>query len=201
MKFHEKLQELRREYGFSQEVLAEKLDVSRQAVSKWESGQTYPETDKLIMLSEIFDVSLDQLIKGVAAEGSEKGFGGWSVDYSEFRRGGYEYKSEHTLWGLPVVHINFKRGQKAKGIVAVGWHAKGIVATGLYSIGVVSVGLLSVGLIGAGILSIGLGVSAGAISVGAISAGAVAVGVRAEGALEFPLLNSLILQLTNAGLR
>ena len=46
MKFNEKLIKLRKEKGLSQEGLADKLDVSRQSVSKWESGQTYPEIDK-----------------------------------------------------------------------------------------------------------------------------------------------------------
>ncbi len=61
MKFSEKLQFLRKEHKLSQEQLADMLDVSRQAVSKWESGQTYPEMDKLIELSKIFKCSLDDL--------------------------------------------------------------------------------------------------------------------------------------------
>ena len=51
MKFDAKLQKLRREKGMSQEALAEMLDVSRQAISKWESGQSYPEMEKLIILT------------------------------------------------------------------------------------------------------------------------------------------------------
>ncbi len=61
MKFCEKLQMLRKEKGYSQEQLADLLDVSRQAVSKWESGLTYPEMDKLLTLCKIFNVSLDDL--------------------------------------------------------------------------------------------------------------------------------------------
>lgn len=49
LSFSEKLQRLRKEKGLSQEQLAELLDVSRQSVSKWESGQTYPEINKLIV--------------------------------------------------------------------------------------------------------------------------------------------------------
>ena len=63
MNFAEKLLNLRTEYGYSQETLAEKLDVSRQAVSKWESGATLPETDKIITLSNFFGVSTDYLLK------------------------------------------------------------------------------------------------------------------------------------------
>lgn len=61
MKFSEKLQTLRKEKNMSQEKLADMLDVSRQSVSKWESGQTYPEMDKLIELSKIFKCTLDDL--------------------------------------------------------------------------------------------------------------------------------------------
>lgn len=63
MNFAEKILNLRTEYGYSQETLAEKLNVSRQAVSKWESGATLPETDKVIALSDFFGVSTDYLLK------------------------------------------------------------------------------------------------------------------------------------------
>ncbi len=62
MNFAEKLLTLRTQRGYSQEVLAEKLNVSRQAVSKWETGPTLPETDKLIAISELFNVSIDSLL-------------------------------------------------------------------------------------------------------------------------------------------
>lgn len=61
MKFSEKLQTLRKENKMSQEQLADLMDVSRQSVSKWESGQAYPEMDKLLMLCKIFKCSLDDL--------------------------------------------------------------------------------------------------------------------------------------------
>ncbi|AOT70635.1 helix-turn-helix domain-containing protein [Geosporobacter ferrireducens] len=63
MNFYEKLQKLRKRNGLSQEQLAGELGVSRQAVSKWESGQGYPEIDKIILLSDIFKVSLDDLLR------------------------------------------------------------------------------------------------------------------------------------------
>lgn len=63
MSFAEKILSLRTAARLSQEGLAEKLDVSRQAVSKWESGVTLPETDKLIYISNMFGVSLDYLLK------------------------------------------------------------------------------------------------------------------------------------------
>lgn len=62
MELYEKLYEMRRASGMSQEELAEKLGVSRQAVSKWESGATQPELQKLIELSKLYSVSVDELL-------------------------------------------------------------------------------------------------------------------------------------------
>lgn len=64
MSFNENLQALRKAKGISQEQLAERLDVSRQAVSKWETDGGYPEMDKIIQLCDIFGVTMDELIKG-----------------------------------------------------------------------------------------------------------------------------------------
>lgn len=63
MDFSEKLLTLRKANNLTQEQLAEKLDVSRQSVSKWESGQATPELDKIVALSAIFDVTTDYLLK------------------------------------------------------------------------------------------------------------------------------------------
>ena len=63
----DKLFELRKREGLSQEALAERLGVSRQAVSKWECGESLPDTDNLITISKLFGVSLDELV-GNAAE-------------------------------------------------------------------------------------------------------------------------------------
>ena len=68
MKFGEKLIRLRRKNGMSQEQLADKLHVSRQAVSKWESAQSQPDLDKILAMSELFRVSTDYLLKGVQPE-------------------------------------------------------------------------------------------------------------------------------------
>lgn len=59
-----RLYEYRKNAGLSQDQLAEKIGVSRQAVSKWERGEASPDTDNLIALSEVYNVSLDELIKG-----------------------------------------------------------------------------------------------------------------------------------------
>ena len=64
MEFNEKLQELRRSKGLTQEELAEKLYVSRTAVSKWESGRGYPNIESLKELSRFFSVSIDELLSG-----------------------------------------------------------------------------------------------------------------------------------------
>ena len=62
MEFHEKLQELRKAKGLTQEQLAEKLYVSRTAISKWESGRGYPNIDSLKEISKFFSVSIDDLL-------------------------------------------------------------------------------------------------------------------------------------------
>ncbi|MBQ2288827.1 MAG: helix-turn-helix transcriptional regulator [Lachnospiraceae bacterium] len=64
MEFHEKLQELRKNRGMTQEELAAVLYVSRTAVSKWESGRGYPSIDSLKEISKFFSVSIDDLLSG-----------------------------------------------------------------------------------------------------------------------------------------
>ena len=64
MNFASNLQKLRKKENMSQEALAEKLDVTRQSVSKWESGSSYPEMDKLISICKIFNVDMDTLVNG-----------------------------------------------------------------------------------------------------------------------------------------
>lgn len=63
MNFSEKLLTLRKANGLTQEQLAEKLDVSRQSVSKWESGQAIPEPEKIVALGDVFHVTTDYLLK------------------------------------------------------------------------------------------------------------------------------------------
>ena len=67
-----RLYELRKKHNLSQEELAEKLGVSRQAVSKWERSEASPDTDNLIALAKIYDLSLDELIYGEKEESSNK---------------------------------------------------------------------------------------------------------------------------------
>ena len=64
MTIADRIQQLRKQNGLSQEQLAERLDISRQAVSKWESGQSIPDADKIVQLSELFQTTTDYLLKG-----------------------------------------------------------------------------------------------------------------------------------------
>ena len=65
MELNNRLLELRKKAGFSQEQLAEKLGVTRQAISKWESGQGNPDINNIIRISKIYNVSTDYLLKGL----------------------------------------------------------------------------------------------------------------------------------------
>ncbi len=62
MEFNNKLYALRKQKGLSQEELAHRLNVSRQTVSKWEVGESSPDMEKLVAISELFDISLDELV-------------------------------------------------------------------------------------------------------------------------------------------
>lgn len=64
IKTADRLLELRKAYGYSQEALAEKIGVSRQAISKWERGESSPDTDNLIALANVYGITLDELLEG-----------------------------------------------------------------------------------------------------------------------------------------
>ena len=65
MHFNDRLADLRRKKGLSQEQLGYELGVSRQTVSKWELGQSYPDFQRLVLLSDYYEMSLDELVRGV----------------------------------------------------------------------------------------------------------------------------------------
>lgn len=72
MEFNNKLYTLRKQKGFSQEELAGRLNVSRQTVSKWEVGDSTPDMEKLVAMSDLFGVTLDELVMDKApAPGGE----------------------------------------------------------------------------------------------------------------------------------
>lgn len=68
MAFSENLQFIRAQAGVTQEQLAEQLEVSRQSVSKWEGGQSFPEMDTLLRICDLYDVNLDTLLRGSVEE-------------------------------------------------------------------------------------------------------------------------------------
>lgn len=174
MRFSENLMGLRRSRGWSQEELGNKLDVSRQTVSKWETGQTTPELEKLVELASVFNMSIDELVGWEAAE--EKPGSAAGECFGCCRRVYYEYISPRQLWGLPLVHIRLGGGNRpVKGIVAVG-----NVAIGLVALGGIGVGLFSLAGVSAGLLALG-GVTLGAASVGGVAIGLCSAGGAAVG--------------------
>lgn len=170
MEFRERLYQLRRGRGISQEELANAVGVSRQAVQKWEAGASTPDLNNLSALAGYFSVTLDYLVRGAEASAAPEASVQQTIIQNYYRGLHYEYRSKRTLWGLPLVHINLQdRGLcRAKGIIAIG-----NVATGLVAIGGFSAGLLSVGGLGIGLLALG------GITVGAAAAGGLAFGLLA----------------------
>lgn len=202
MTLGEKLAKGRKEKNITQEQLADYLGVSRQSISKWESDIAYPETDKLVRISELFDCSLDYLLKENITE-KEDNIEKRNIQETDatsfvFSRSytfnfNYEYKSKITFYGVPLVHINIGKGRTAKGIVAIGFRSFGFISIGLLSIGILSFGLLALGFLGLGVLGVGvLGfgalafgfLSGGAISIGVVSFGAISIGVMSCGAIS-----------------
>lgn len=186
MEFQQRLYELRKKSGLSQEGLADLLGVSRQAVQKWETGASRPDLDNLAALARYFNVSLDYLVTGQEARAASEPAPTTIVNnyYSCFQ---YEYKSKRTLFGLPLVHIRFgRRGLGvAKGIIAIGNCAVGVIALGGFSLGLISVGGLSLGLL----LSLGGwalgGLAMGGFAIGLVALGGAAVGLFAMGGGAF----------------
>jgi transcriptional regulator with XRE-family HTH domain len=184
MGFSEKLQELRKREGISQEDLAQELGVSRQAVSKWESGKSLPETEKLIALGDFFGVSLDVLVRGAEEEPKRTDNEADVRRRTDWHCWHYEYKSARTLCGIPLVHVNLGRGPcTAKGIVAVGNIAVGAVSLGGVAVGLFSLGGAALGLLTFAGLSLGLLIAVGGIAAGAVAVGGIAAGVLSIGGL------------------
>lgn len=177
----DKLSKLRKENNYTQEQLADILGVSRQAISKWESNITYPETSKLIRMSELFQCSLDYLLKDTEeTESSQQ----TDMELAWVKKSLHERKSKKTIFGMPLWHI----GKNAKGFVALGLNAQGVIAVGLKARGVVSFGLLSMGVFSYGMLSLGL-VSLGLIALGGLCGGCISLGIFAAGAISFGIIS------------
>lgn len=206
MGFSEKLMMLRRREGMSQEQLADRLGVTRQSVSKWESGAAQPELVKLIALSEMFGVSVDYLVKDYIEE-AEAAADDSRISAQQAARleqkmddltrcvkgTVYAYDSKIRIFGLPLVSVRvglirrhrMSREDVARGIIAIGNAAIGVVSLGIVSIGLFSFGCLALGLLALGIVAMGplaLGVAAlGYFAFGVSAIGFYAGGVSAVG--------------------
>ena len=170
MEFRERLYQLRKGRGISQEELANAVGVSRQAVQKWEAGASTPDLSNLSALADFFGVTLDYLVRGAEPEAPQAAPAERTVIHNYYPGWHYEYRSRCTLLGLPLVHINLEdRGLcRAKGIIAVG-----NVATGFLAVGGISAGLVSIGGLSVGLLAIG-GLTAGAAALGGLALGLLA---------------------------
>lgn len=163
MTLGEKIFRLRTEQGLSQETFGEKLGVSRQSVSKWETDQSVPELDKIVAISELFEVTTDYLLKeteetyGTAKEEPPRTEEYPQGAYRIGRRPHYEYKSKKMIGNLPLVHINLGLGiHRAKGVIAIGAIAQGWLAIGYVAMGGLCFGLVSLGLFAFAVLAFGL---------------------------------------------
>ena len=149
MEFQNRLYELRKKAGLSQEGLADLLGVTRQAVQKWEAGSSRPDMDNLAALARYFNVTLDYLVTGREPEPYAQEVPTTIINHNYYPRWHYEYKSQRTLFGLPLVHIRL--GDRGFG-VAKGIFAVGNVAVGLFALGGISLGLFSLGGVSLGLL-------------------------------------------------
>ncbi len=201
MTFGEKISKLRKEQNYTQEQLAELLDVSRQSVSKWEQDTAYPETDKILKIAHLFNCTCDYLLKDEITVKSSTHSSKEKISYSITLLRDAVFKeriSTKKIMGLPLYHVGrnahaiFAVGIKAKGVFSLGILSKGICSAGLLSLGLFSIGVFSLGLLSCGIFALGifslaciaLGVfSIGAISFGIVSLGALSIGCFSSGAL------------------
>ena len=121
--FSEKLYELRKEKRFSQEELAEKLNVARQTISKWENGTTNPDTNNLIELSKIFEISIDELVGNDAFTVKEN---------LEFMAGVYQIKAKEKKIDELIKQFKLDEvlNKKAK-TLSGGWQRKVSIAISL----------------------------------------------------------------------
>ena len=177
MEFSQRLHELRKASGLSQEGLADLLGVTRQAVQKWEAGASRPDMDNLTALARYFNVSLDYLVTSQEPPARESTATVIHHYYSSWR---YEYKSSRTLFGLPLVHIRL--GERGIGV------ARGIFAVGNIAVGVFTLGGISLGMFSLGGLSLGVLLALGGMAVGGVAIGGCAVGLLALGGGAIGLL-------------
>ena len=180
MTLGDKLSKLRKQNNYTQEQLADILGVSRQAISKWESDASYPETEKLIQLSDMYHCSLDYLLRD-EMESDDRNQSERSINLEKHFY--YEKTSEKKIKGIPLWHVNIGPGRTAKGIIAVGLRAKGVVSLGIVSVGILSIGVASIGVLSFGVATVGI-IAAGSIAAGVLAMGAICVGIITLGAIS-----------------
>lgn len=186
----EKIHTCRKQAGMTQEELAERLGVTRQAVSRWEQDGAFPETKQIVELCKLFHISADELLFGTEREseketppsGKDSGEGGkgklWGVIEHGFAPH-FEYISKRRILGMPLVHINLGFGA---------YRAHGFFSVGVFSAGIFSAGIFSAGVFSAGIFSLGL-VALGCFALGGLALGSIAIGLAAFGAIAFGILS------------
>lgn len=195
MTLGEKIAKQRKELNYTQEQLAEILDVSRQSISKWESDIAYPETDKLIKLGKLFGCSMDYLLNEEITKKQGTEPPKTETVWEKLKKQTHERKSEKVIWGMPLYHIGrnahgfFAIGFKASGVFSIGFLSGGIFSLGLLSLGVVSLGLFSLGLVSIGTFALGL-LAIGSIALGLFAVGAIGIGLVSFGALSVGCFSS-----------
>ena len=204
MSIGERLYEHRKKHGYSQEEIADKLEVSRQTVSKWENNMTTPELSKAVELCKIYGTTVESLMREtdelkenfynsnkLDGENNNQDMSNNSeanskcsktiVHEHRYLKGSCQYTSKAKIGKIPLIHVNigiFPDKKKGNGI------AKGIIAIGNVSVGVISIGFLPIGLISIGLLALGILGAIGTVAVGLYSFGAVAFGMMSFGAIS-----------------
>lgn len=140
MNFNEKLVNLRKSKGLSQEELGMELDVSRQTISKWEAGQSYPDFQRLVMLSDYFNMTLDELVKDIDVEEvRNKNMTDEKVSsiYTDLEKGKYYFnKIVYGFCYFRVVIYNYNDNRSCPKIFIVDdfyfsiWYTKAVILIG-----------------------------------------------------------------------
>lgn len=207
----QKIYECRKRANLTQEGLADALGVTRQAVSRWESDLSFPETEKMIELCRLFSISADELLfpdrEGRESAGATHGEGP-----SEEKEGGAPHAPEAPMSeGERAESVHeapmFEEGGSKTAERGERWHyeyvsrfrflglpllhvnigfgmyrAKGFFAIGVLSAGFFSIGIFSLGLFALGLFALGLA-AFGVFVAGGAAAGSVALGLAAFGAI------------------
>lgn len=206
MNLAEKIVLQRKKMGLSQEQLADQLGITRQSVSKWEAGTSTPELGKIVAMSELFQVSVDYLVKDyleedVAWKNINAGTGDarWEEDEATRRLEekvdrltryvkGYQYTSKTKIAGIPLVSIRLSRrlgkDSVAKGIIAIGNVAIGVISLGAFSVGIFSFGAIAAGILAVGAMALGAA-AWGALAIGILAVGSGAVGIYSVGVAAY----------------